>query len=321
MKKIIIFIMLLSSMFGCNGANNKPIEMFLYEEKGLGKVLSPVELTEKKVVHEDWSIGFFNEDETVKLLMYIISAKSDYLLEVEDTRQFVKKEGTEGKYEEDEFDVYGYHFMYFRSYDVIEDIARIYLIFENNQGGIQMIFFMSGLKDSDVFIKEFKTSFELEEIDMAPLEEHERYNVIPIIMEQVGNDMHGYIDIPIAWIIQQAESATDYTLFMDISGFRGIILSSADIEIFNGDSIEQVLEIIKASYQRDGVIAFDIKSKEVNGYIIYYYLSYIPELDKGMITIAFDRNDGKRECITIEGEIWILPYLEELVLNSFSETK
>ena len=314
MKKLMIIVSLLMGLVACN---DKKAEMFLYEEKGLGNVYSPVELEISETNSDGWDIHHYNEDKSIRLSLYLYGAKADFDMVVAQMRMQLKNASQVDEFEEDEFEIDGIVYIYLRGYDKDEDLAFANFYFLNSQGGTQVVSYLSDKENSDLFVAEFRKSFHFEEVDISSYEEEERTSVVSEV-KRVGSEDFGYVDVPEMWMKFQDLVATDPLQYSDFMGMRIVTLLTHDPQ---GVSIEELMQYVQSRNRDDEyVVSFDMTIVEVNGYTVYRLSEYYDDERKGLTMMFFERNDGMHQYLSVEGEVWVLPYLEEMVLDSFSET-
>ena len=318
MKKIVIVMVLLLGLVACGG--NKEADspkMYMYGEEGNFKIYSPVELTESIIDVKNQEYIYYTEDESTTLGFYLYSVNVNfeilYARELSMYEEYGFDEIVEERIEKD-----GIHFYVISGYSEMEDTMYIGILFLDSQNIAYSIDFYSTAENAKVYLEKFEDEFEFTEIDLADYWEEEYQSVIGGT-QTIGNNEQGYVDIPESWMKYNVEggSPIQYGYSPNISYANLMTMSAEDSEYID---IDYLMESLK-EYEAENTITFERDDIVIGDYELNIFTQYYLMDECVLTVVVFYRHDGKLQYLSIEGPIWDINYLEELVFSSYIETK
>ena len=323
MKKIFIVVMLLLSVVAC-GNNTKKVdlsEMYLYGEKSLGETYSPVELTEKEISIENGEAFYYTKDRTTILSFQMYGANLNYEVFCERVYIIVARRGYD-ELTEETFEKDGHQYYMFNGYLKETDEMHLGIYFSNSHGGVNAVDFQSSTENGKLFLAAFKEGFKFEEMDAATYQNYYTEKEYATVIGEtigIGNAEQGYTEIPGIWF-EIPGQPNGLIQFGDVFGTSFVNLMTIPIEQTKSVKIDELVKALKG-YAAENTTTFDRDDIVIGDYEIHAFTQYFHVEDIVLTVIVFDRNDGKRQYLSIEGPIWVINYLEDLVTETYSETK
>ena len=161
MKKIIIFILLMTAFVACDNKKEESKEMFVYEEEGFGRLEMSLELP-NRISSIDIYVFYQSEDERTELELRYLTIKSNAEIYYEQEKAYYESQDYEIE-EEYIIEINEQKFYFFLLKENWQGNAEAVWLFETDAGLVRMIS-LEGEKENILpCIKEIEGSFEIYE--------------------------------------------------------------------------------------------------------------------------------------------------------------